>query len=58
MFYNAACCYARMNENKLAIDALRKSMAAGLEDIEWTKRDPDLVGLHNEPEYIELMKDK
>ncbi len=58
MFYNAACCYARMNENKLAIDALRKSMNAGLEDIEWTKRDPDLEGLHNEPEFIELMKIK
>jgi serine/threonine protein kinase/Flp pilus assembly protein TadD len=58
MLYNAACCYARMNENKLAIDALRKSMNAGLEDIEWTKRDPDLEGLHNEPEFIELMKDK
>jgi adenylate cyclase len=58
MLYNAACCYARMNENKLAIDALRKSMNAGLEDIEWTKRDPDLAGLHNEPEFIELMKGK
>jgi len=58
MLYNAACCYARMNENKLAIDALRKSMNAGLEDIEWTKRDPDLVGLHDEPEFIELMKIK
>ncbi len=58
MLYNAACCYARMNENKLAIDALRKSMNAGLEDIEWTKRDPDLEGLHNDPEFIELMKGK
>ncbi len=58
MFYNAACCYARMKENKLAIDALRKSMNAGLEDVEWTKRDPDLEGLHNEPEFIELMKIK
>ena len=58
MFYNAACCYARMNENKLSIDALRKSMNAGLEDIEWTKRDPDLEGLHNDPEFIELMKGK
>ena len=58
MLYNAACCYARMNENKLAIDALRDSMNAGLEDIEWTKRDPDLEGIRNEPGYIELMKGK
>ncbi len=58
MLYNAACCYSRMGENKLAIDALRNSMAAGLEDIEWTKRDPDLEGIRNDSEYIELMKDK
>lgn len=55
MLYNAACCYARMNEKKLAIDALRNSMNAGLEDIEWTKRDPDLESIRNEPEFIELM---
>jgi len=58
MLYNAACCYARMKENKLAIDALRNSMLAGLQDIEWTKRDPDLEGIRNDLEYIELMKDR
>jgi len=58
MLYNAACCYARMNENKLAINALRDSMNAGLEDIEWTKRDPDLESIRKDPEFIELMKDR
>ena len=58
MLYNAACCYARMNENKLAINALRDSMNVGLEDVEWTKRDPDLESIRNDPEFIELMKDK
>jgi len=58
MLYNAACCYARMNENKLAINALRDSMNAGLEDIEWTKRDPDLEGIRNDPGFIELMKNR
>ena len=58
MLYNAACCYARMTENKLAINALRDSMNVGLEDVEWTKRDPDLESIRNDPEFIELMKDK
>ncbi|MDO8550716.1 MAG: hypothetical protein Q7S39_11285, partial [Ignavibacteria bacterium] len=58
MLYNAACCYTRMSENKLAVEALKNSMAAGLEDIEWTKRDPDLEGIRNDPGYIELMKGK
>ncbi len=56
MLYNAACCYARMGENKLAVDALRASFAAGLEDVEWTKRDPDLDAIRNEPEYVDLMR--
>ncbi len=42
MLYNAACCYARMSENKLAVEALKNSLAAGLENYEWIKRDPDL----------------
>ena len=58
MLYNAACCYARLGENRLAVDALRNSMAAGLEDYEWIKRDPDFDGIRAEPEYLELMKGK
>lgn len=58
MLYNAACCYARMKEHRLAVDALKNSMAAGLEDYEWIKRDPDLDAIRNEPEYVELMKGK
>jgi TolB-like protein/Flp pilus assembly protein TadD len=58
MLYNAACCYARMGESQLAVDALRNSMAAGLEDYEWIKRDPDLESIRNEPMFIDLMKGK
>jgi len=58
MLYNAACCYARMGENFLAVEALKNSMAAGLEDYEWIKRDPDFEAIRNDPGYIELMKDK
>ena len=58
MLYNAACCYSRMGENKLAVEALKNSMTAGLEDYEWIKRDPDVEGIRNDPGYIELMKGK
>jgi len=58
MLYNAACCYARMGESFLAVEALKNSMAAGLEDYEWIKRDPDFEGIRNDPGYIELMKGK
>ncbi len=58
MLYNAACCYARMGESSLAVNALKNSISAGLEDYEWIKRDPDLEGLRNDPGYIELMNGK
>jgi serine/threonine protein kinase/tetratricopeptide (TPR) repeat protein len=58
MLYNAACCYARMRENSLAVDALKNSVASGLEDYEWIKRDPDFDAIRNDPGYQELMKGK
>jgi len=58
MLYNAACCYSRIGDKQLAIASLRESVAAGLEDYDWIKTDPDFDGIRNEPGYIELMKGK
>jgi serine/threonine protein kinase/Tfp pilus assembly protein PilF len=58
MMYNAACLYARLGDNKLAITTLKNAIAAGQQDFEWIKRDSDLESIRNEHEYIELMKDK
>ncbi|MBI1804713.1 MAG: protein kinase [Ignavibacteriae bacterium] len=58
MMYNAACFYARVGDKRLAVDSLKNSIAAGLEDYEWIKRDPDFDNIRNEPEYIEMMKGK
>ena len=58
MMYNAACFYARIGEPTLAVDSLKNSVSAGLEDYEWIKRDPDFDNIRNEAGYIELMKGK
>jgi serine/threonine protein kinase/Flp pilus assembly protein TadD len=58
MFYNAACVYSRLDQKPLAVETLRKSIVAGLEDYEWIKTDPDFDGIRNEAGYIELMKGK
>jgi serine/threonine protein kinase/tetratricopeptide (TPR) repeat protein len=58
MMYNGACFYSRIGEKQLAVESLRNSIAAGLEDYEWIKRDPDFDGIRNEPGYAELMKGK
>lgn len=56
--YNAACFYAQMDEKRLALDTLRSAILAGWVDYEWIKRDTDLDPIRNEPEYIEMIKDK
>ena len=58
MMYNAACLYSRLDDKKLAIKTLKDAIAAGQEDFEWFKRDPDLDNIKNEPEFMELMKNK
>lgn len=58
MMYYGACLYARLQEKQLAIEWLRNTIAAGYENYEWIKRDPDFENIRNEPEYIELMKGK
>ncbi len=58
MLYNAACVYSRINEKQLAVDTLRTIVASGFEHYDWIKRDPDLVNIRQEPEYVALMKGK
>jgi TolB-like protein len=58
MQYNAACFYSRIGEKYLALESLKKSVVSGYEYYEWIKRDPDLNGIRNEPEYIKLMEGK
>lgn len=55
MLYNTACFYAQIGEKKLALQSLRNSISAGLENFEWIRRDPDLESIRKEPEYAELI---
>jgi tetratricopeptide (TPR) repeat protein len=58
MLYNCACLYAQLGEKKKAIDTLRAAIAAGVTNFQWMIRDPDLASLHDDPEFIELSKDR
>jgi serine/threonine protein kinase/Tfp pilus assembly protein PilF len=56
MIYNVACFYSVMDEKKMAIETIRKAIAAGYKAYDWMERDVDLDNIRNEPEFIELMK--
>jgi serine/threonine protein kinase/Tfp pilus assembly protein PilF len=58
MQYNVACFYSLLNDRKTAINAIKNAFTAGYADYEWIKRDSDLDNIRQEPEFIELLKDK
>ena len=58
MIYNVACFYSVMNEKQMAIETIRKAIAAGYKAYDWMERDVDLDNIRNEPAFIELLKDK
>jgi adenylate cyclase len=58
MQYNVACFYSLLNDKKTAVEAIKNAFKAGYADFEWTKRDSDLDNIRQEPEFIELLKDK
>jgi TolB-like protein/Tfp pilus assembly protein PilF len=53
-YYNAACAYGRLNEPKEAIAMLKKSFETGYNPGESVNKDPDLVSLHDVPEFKAL----
>jgi serine/threonine protein kinase/Flp pilus assembly protein TadD len=58
ILYNAACLYCKLNRKSDALDALRKSWEAGFKDSAWARRDPDLIPLHDDPEFGRLYPEK
>jgi serine/threonine protein kinase/Tfp pilus assembly protein PilF len=58
MIYNVACFYSVMNEKQMAIETIKKAIAAGYKAYDWMERDVDLDNIRNEPAFIELIKGK
>ena len=56
MLYNGACLYAKLGDKGKAIATLRDAIAAGVTNFQWMMNDPDLYGLHDDPEFIALSK--
>jgi non-specific serine/threonine protein kinase len=54
ILYNSACAYCAMNNAKDAMHALRKAWESGYRNATWTRQDPDLALLHDDPEFDRL----
>jgi tetratricopeptide (TPR) repeat protein len=56
VLYNAACTYALLKEPREALDMLKAAKEAGWANLDWAKRDPDLISLRDDPEFLELCR--
>lgn len=54
--YNLACSFALVGEEKKALAALKKAIRLGYDDLRHMRRDPDLKILHQNPEFLKLIK--
>ena len=54
ILYNAACTFCSLNLKAEAMEALAKAWRAGFRDTDWVRGDPDLILLHDEPEFGRL----
>jgi len=53
--YNAACAYGILQKKPEALAFLRRAREAGYSNFNWASRDPDLVCLHDDPEFQDLI---
>jgi non-specific serine/threonine protein kinase len=51
VLYNASCTYALLKEPKEALEMLKAAKEAGWANLDWAKRDPDLISLRENPEF-------
>jgi serine/threonine protein kinase/Flp pilus assembly protein TadD len=56
ILYNAACVYGLLEKKAEALATLRKAVENGYHTLEWAPRDPDLVCLHDDPDFLRLVE--
>lgn len=55
--YYAACAHSRLGQKREALASLRRSVGLGFMDVEHIRGDPDLVSLHEDPAFQQLLAD-
>ncbi len=53
--YNLACSLALVSRKSDALKALRRAVELGYRDLDWMVQDPDLEGLKEHPQFVELL---
>ena len=56
ILYNLSCSYALLNQEKNALEALKRALDLGYEDLDWMEEDPDLAALRKVDGYKSLIR--
>jgi len=56
ILYNAACTYGVLKRKKEALALLKRSWEAGYGNLDWAAQDPDFACLHDDPEFLSVVK--
>jgi serine/threonine protein kinase/Flp pilus assembly protein TadD len=54
VLYNAACTYGVLGKKDEALATLKRAKEAGYSNNDWPRQDPDLMCLHDNPEFLAL----
>jgi len=55
ILYNAACVYGTLSQGAEALALLQRLKQAGILNVDWARRDPDLACLQQDPEFHALV---
>jgi serine/threonine protein kinase/Flp pilus assembly protein TadD len=58
ILYNSACTYGLLGRKNDALDLFRRAIKSGYSHADWCMNDPDLKVLHDDPEFVELIREK
>eukprot|EP00887_Chlorella_sp_A99_P002542 scaffold6.g2542.t1 len=53
--YNVACCYAALSQVEAGLDALKAALAAGFEDFDKVRKDPNLAKLRADERFTAII---
>jgi len=54
VLYNAACTYGILGMKAESLEAFRRAVESGYSNTDWSRQDPDLKILHDDPEFKKL----
>jgi serine/threonine protein kinase/Tfp pilus assembly protein PilF len=57
VLYNAACTFGVLEMKDDSMDAFRRAVGAGYSNMDWSRQDPDLKILHDDPEFKQMTKE-